>query len=145
MLKGMSITDLDIIEGESGSIFHVIKNLDPGFVDFGEVYFSTVHKGAIKAWKMHERMTLNLVVPIGSVLFNFIDYRDESGTFNKTYKIVLSQQPYRRLTVPPGIWFGFKGLSSKMNLVCNVADLPHDPNEVVRKKIDEIKIDWNIE
>ena len=144
MLKGMSITDLDIIEGESGSIFHVIKNIDSGFIDFGEVYFSTVHKDAIKAWKMHERMTLNLVVPIGSVLFNFIDYRGQSETYNKTYKIVLSQQPYRRLTVPPGIWFGFKGLSTKMNLVCNVADLPHDPNEVVRKNIDDIEIDWNI-
>ena len=47
--------------------------------------------------------------------------------------------------MPPGIWFGFKGLSSNMNLVCNVANIAHDPNEVVRKKIDEIKIDWNIE
>jgi dTDP-4-dehydrorhamnose 3,5-epimerase len=48
------------------------------------------------------------------------------------------------LTVPPGIWFGFKGISDDLNLICNVANMSHDPNEVMRKDIDEIKMDWSI-
>jgi len=89
-------------------------------------------------------MTLNLFVPIGEVLFYFVDIRKDSDSFNKSCKIILSQKPYTRLTVPPGIWFGFKGLSDYLNLICNVADIPHDPKEVLRKEIDEIEADWSI-
>ena len=87
-------------------------------------------------------MTLNLIVPVGSVLFCFVDVRENSSTFNDVYKIILSKHAYFRLTVPPGIWFGFKGISDGLNLICNVADMDHDPNEVLRKNINEIKIDW---
>ena len=144
MLEGMIKTDLNIIESESGSVLHALKKTDLGYQEFGEVYFSTVLKDAIKAWKLHQRMVLNLIVPVGRVLFWFIDFRETSSTYNTTCKIILSQKPYFRLTVPPGIWFGFKGISDDLNLICNVADMSHDPNEVMRKDIDEIKMDWSI-
>ena len=144
MLAGMFKTNLKIIETEAGSVLHALKKTDSGFQDFGEVYFSTVAKDAIRAWKLHQRMTLNLVVPAGSVLFCFIDLREKSSTWNETCKIILSQDPYSRLTVPPGICFGFKGVSDGLNLICNVADIPHEPNEVIRKDINEIEMDWSL-
>ena len=144
MLSGMIKTELSIIDGDTGSVFHGIKKTDKGFREFGEVYFSSVIKDSIKAWKLHKQMTLNLIVPVGSVLFYFVDVRENSSTFNDVYKIVFSKQAYFRLTVPPGIWFGFKGISDGLNLICNVADMPHDPNEVMRKSINEIDMDWNI-
>ncbi len=144
MLEGMIKTDLNIIKMESGSVLHALKKTDSGFNEFAEVYFSTVVKDMVKAWKLHQHMTLNLVVPVGSFLFCFMDARETSRTYNKIYKIILSQEPYSRLTIPPGIWFGFKGLSNGLNLVCNVADIIHDPDEVLRKKINEIDIDWSI-
>jgi len=137
-------TDLTIIEADSGSVYHGLKNTDKGFKEFGEVYFSSVKKDIIKAWKLHKEMTLNLLVPVGSVLFCFLDEREQSNTFNQTFKIILSQNPYYRLTVPPGIWFGFQGLSPGLNLICNIADIPHDPNEVSRKEINEIEMDWSL-
>jgi len=145
MLSGMIKTELKIITADSGSIYHGVKNRDKGFNDFGEVYFSSVNKNAIKAWKLHRKMTLNLLVPFGEVLFNFLDIRENSDTYKNIFKIILSQKPYCRLTVPPGIWFGFKGLSDGLNLICNVADIPHDPKEVVRKEINEIVAKWSIE
>ena len=39
MLAGMIKTDLNIIEADSGSIYHGVKNTDKGFIEFGEVYF----------------------------------------------------------------------------------------------------------
>ena len=73
MIDGITFTALDEIESDAGSVLHFIKNDDPGYIGFGEVYFSTVKKGAIKAWKMHKLMTLNLVVPVGEVFFVFVD------------------------------------------------------------------------
>jgi len=144
MLEGMHKIDLKIIKAESGSVLHFLKKEDIGFTNFEEAYFSTVLKNTIKAWKLHKRMILNLVVPSGSVLFCFLDMRKESSTFEKTFKVILSQDPYFRLTVPPDIWFGFKGLSDGLNLICNVANIVHDPNEVFRKDIDDIKMDWSL-
>ena len=84
-------------------------------------------------------------VSAGSVLFCFMDDKEKSSTLNETHKIILSQEPYFRLTVPPGIWFGFKGISDGLNLICNIANIQHDPNEVIRKDIENINIDWSIE
>ena len=137
-------TDLEIINAEEGSVFHFIKNTDVGFKNFGEVYFSNVEKDCIKAWKMHKEMTLNLVVPVGRVLFHFIDGRKDSEEFNKLHSVVLSQDPYFRLTVPPMFWFGFKGLANGLNLISNQADLVHDPEEVARKPIDAFDVNWNM-
>jgi len=144
MLDGMIKTKLAIFKTDAGSVFHAMKNTDKGFIDFGEVYFSTVEKNAVKAWKLHQSMTLNLIVPYGSVLFCFVDVRKKSKTENESFKIILSQNPYFRLTVPPGIWFGFKGISTGLNLICNVADITHEPDEIKRKNIKEIHMDWSI-
>jgi dTDP-4-dehydrorhamnose 3,5-epimerase len=47
--------------------------------------------------------------------------------------------------VPPNIGFGFKGLHNRINMITNIADIPHDPDEMMRKKIDDIEMDWSIE
>ena len=145
MLEGMLRTDLNVITSENGAVMHGMKNIDNGFVDFGEVYFSTVEQETIKAWKLHKKMTLNLIVPVGKVLFCFLDAREKSTTYKKSFKIILSQNPYFRLTVPPNIWFGFKGLHNGINMITNIADIPHDPDEMMRKEIDDIEMDWSIE
>ena len=143
MIDGITFTALDKIEADAGSVLHFIKNDDPGYIGFGEVYFSTVKKGAIKAWKMHKLMTLNLVVPVGEVFFVFVDQRIKSKTNGEIYRVRLSSNPYRRMTVPPGIWFGFMGLSSELNLLSNQADIVHDPKEVERKDLNAFQIDWS--
>ena len=125
MLSGMIKTDLNIIEADSGSVYHALKNTDKGFKQFGEIYFSSVKKDIIKAWKLHKKMTLNLIVPVGKVVFCFLDEREKSTTYNKPFKIILSQNPYFRLTVPPNIWFGFKGLHNGLNMITNIASIPH--------------------
>jgi len=145
MLDSMFKTDLNIISTENGKVMHGMKKFDNGFTNFGELYFSTVEQGAIKAWKLHKKMTLNLIVPVGKVLFCFVDAREKSTTYKKPFKIILSQNPYFRLTVPPNIWFGFKGLHNRINMITNIADIPHDPDEMMRKKIDDIEMDWSIE
>ena len=144
MIESIQQYKLGVIEAEEGAVLHFIKKTDNGFREFGEVYFSTVNKESIKAWKLHKRMTLNLVVPVGQVMFHFIDSRPNSINYNKIETIVLSQNPYTRLTVPPMFWFGFKGLSDGLNLISNQADLEHDPDEVERKPIESFDVDWGM-
>ena len=97
---------------------------DKEFNKFGEVYFSWINYRCIKAWKKHNRMTLNLVVPLGSVMFVF--HLPEQSEFRE---VEIGFSNYKRIIVPPGIWFGFKGLDKSKNLVSNFADIVHDPSE----------------
>lgn len=135
----VTVTPLKRIGLAGGDVLHGIKCNDPGFVKFGEAYFSRIENGAIKAWKRHLRMTLNLVVPMGAVQFVFID--DDGGTREET----IGLDRYVRLTVPPGLWFGFRGLEAPYSLVMNVADIPHDPDEVERRGPTEIAFNWERE
>ena len=132
------VTPLKRISTNGGDVMHALKNTDQGFNGFGEVYFSWVEQGAIKAWKCHQRMTLNLVVPLGAVRFVF--HLPEQKKKFRTEKI--GNNNYSRLTVPPGIWFGFQGIASGSSLLVNVADLEHDPDEVLRKSKSEFRLDW---
>ena len=80
MIKDVVITKLDIIGTLGGSVMHAMKESSTGYAGFGEAYFSQVDKGAIKAWKRHKKMTLNLVVPVGEIRFVFFDDREVSNT-----------------------------------------------------------------
>ena len=120
-------------------MLHALKNSDPGFNGFGEVYFSWVEQWAIKAWKYHQRMTMNLVVPKGEVSFVF-HLTNQKNSF-RTENI--GEERYVRLTVPPGIWFGFQGRGSGQSLLMNLADMAHEPDEVLRKKKSEFVYNWS--
>ncbi len=133
-MEGVFVTPEKIISMASGDICHAIKNSSCGYCGFGEAYFSFVSQGAVKAWKKHLRMTLNLVVPVGSIKFVLYDARQDSSTLGMIEEIVLNKDNYCRLTVPPGIWNGFQGLDTT-NLLLNIADIPHDPSESERMDI----------
>lgn len=130
------VTPLKRIALAGGDVLQGIKCSDPGFVAFGEAYFSQIEKGAIKAWKRHLRMTLNLVVPVGAVQFVFVD---DNGAKREE---VVGLERYVRLTVPPGLWFGFRGLAAPCSLLMNIADIPHDPAEIERKELGAIQFEW---
>ncbi len=117
---------------------HALKASDHGLKTFGEVYFSWIESKAIKAWKCHKRMTLNLVVPLGEVRFVF-HLAEQKDDF-RVEKI--GEERYVRLTVPPGIWFGFQGNAYVRSLLMNVADLEHDQDEVLKKAVSKINYDW---
>lgn len=128
-IDGCKLTPLRIVPGEKGDVMHALRSTDEGFVAFGEAYFSSVKKGETKGWRRHRRMTLNLVVPVGKIRFQLHDERPGSLTHGMMEEVTLSLENYYRLTVPPGIWLSFEGLADGLNLLLNIADLPHDPTE----------------
>ncbi len=144
-IEGVILTPLKSILHAKGDVFHAMKRSDTGFNGFGEAYFSTVNCGDVKGWKKHLRMTMNLVVPVGEIRFVIYDDRIESPTKGSFLDVCLSPQNYQRLTVPPGVWMGFKGLGSRINLLLNIADLMHDPEESENISLDSIPYEWGVE
>ncbi len=141
-LADILVTPLRRIETAGGDVLHAMKQSDAGYAGYGEAYFSWVSAGAIKAWKRHTQMVMNVVVPVGQVRFVFRSVNAVTGV--EEFRVdEIGVNSYARITVPPGIWFGFQGLYAPQSLVLNIANISHDPNEVERLALTDINYDWN--
>jgi len=140
-LTDILVTPLQRIGTAGGDVLHGMKQSDAGYAGFGEVYFSWVSMDIVKAWKRHTQMTMNVAVPVGKVRFVFRCVNSDDIEEFRVEEI--GEDRYVRLTVPPGIWFGFQGLGTPQSLVMNIASIPHDPNEVERMLLSDINYKWN--
>lgn len=138
-MEGVTLHPLKHIIVSKGDIYHALKSTDEGYKGFGEAYFSQVKEGAVKGWKRHNRMTLNLIVPLGCVKFIIYDDREGSSSKGEFEEITLSpKENYQRLTIAPGLWLAFCGMSKGTSMLMDIIPEPHDPKEADRKEIDEI-------
>ena len=146
MIEGVIVTPLHQFFDERGRVMHMLREDSPIFIRFGEIYFSCTHPGAIKAWHLHKRMTLNYAVVHGEIKFVLYDDRPGSSTRGRIEEFFLSPENYCLVTVPPLIWNGFKGIGDKSAIVANCATHPHDPDESERRAPfdDSIPYNWAI-
>ena len=142
MIQGLLLTPLAIVGHPKGDIYHAIKASSAGFNGFGEAYFSTVNKGCIKGWKRHNRLALNVVVPVGGIRFVIYDDRKGSASQGEFNDIFLGKDfNYSRITIPPALWVSFHGLS-EINLLMNLIAEEHDPSESENIPLEEISYTW---
>ncbi len=146
MIDGVVITPLRQIPDERGKIMHMLRSDAPHFTEFGEIYFSSIYPGAIKAWHIHKKMTLNYAVPHGRIKFVLYDDREGSPTRGELQEVFMGPDNYCLVTVPPMVWNGFKGIGTEMAIVANCASIPHDPEEIDRMDpfSEAIPSDWEI-
>ena len=144
-IEGVGIHPLQAIADDRGAVLHMLRADAEHFDRFGEIYFSTVHPGRVKAWQRHRRMTLNYAVPVGQIRFVIFDDREDSATRGRLMELSIGESNYCLVIVPSGLWSGFKGLGDRTALVANCATLPHDPAEIERRAQDTptIPYDWS--
>ncbi len=146
MIEGVKKTPLKQFFDERGKVMHMMKNNSPEFKKFGEMYFSCTNPNAIKAWHLHKKMTLNYAVVSGAIKCVLYDDRPDSSTKGQIDEYFMSPEDYFLLTVPPLIWNGWKSIGNNISIVANCSDIPHDPDEIQRKGIEncDIDYDWGI-
>ncbi|MBQ4566888.1 MAG: dTDP-4-dehydrorhamnose 3,5-epimerase [Desulfovibrio sp.] len=149
-IEGVVLQELQIIATAGGPVLHMLKAGSPLVPDFscgfGEIYFSEVVPGAVKAWKCHRRQSQLFAVPHGLLQIVLYDGRSASASQGCCCEILLGRPDnYALLRIPPGIWYGFTAKGQEPALICNCADLPHDPAEGERLPVDSPLIPWRWE
>lgn len=146
MIEGVEVTVLKQIHDERGKVMKMLSSDSPSFTQFGEIYFSTVHPGAVKAWHRHTEMTLNYAVIKGQIKFVLFDDREISGTRGKIQELHVSPENYLLVSVPPLVWNGFKAVGQEEAIVANLASIPHRDDEIDRLMFDSdlIPYDWKL-
>jgi dTDP-4-dehydrorhamnose 3,5-epimerase len=145
-ISGVRVTPLSRIPDERGAVLHMLRDDSDGFERFGEIYFSIVYPGVVKGWHLHEEMTLNYAVPVGMVKLVCFDDRAGSSSRGEIQEVHIGELNYALVTIPPGIWNGFKGEGVGPALVANCATVHHSPSEI--RRLDpfdnEIPYDWGL-
>ena len=139
-MEGVRLTHQRIIPTPGGEVRHALKASGGGFAGFGEAYFSSVDHGAVKGWKRHDRMTLNIVVAWGEV--RFVVHDESSGARVAVHLTPDRAESYARLTVSPGLWMAFGGVGAGSNLLLNLASIEHDPAEADNRSVDAFAWSW---
>ncbi len=134
-IEGVSFQPLKIISDERGAVLHMLQDSDPFFNNFGEIYFSEINSGLVKAWKRNKKQTQNLAVPTGSINLVIYDDRPNSTTQGVLFDCILGRPDhYNLIRIPPLLWYGFQGLGDTPALIANCADRSH--NHAESEKID---------
>jgi dTDP-4-dehydrorhamnose 3,5-epimerase len=141
LLSGVLLTPLKKFPLERGDVLRGLKNNENSFEGFGEAYFTFINYNRIKAWKKHRKATLNLMVPIGEIKFVIFDDREASPTYENFFTVTLSNNNYQRLTIPPMLWMGFKGVGKK-NLLLDIMNIRHDLDDEDRGTVESIPYSW---
>ena len=140
----MKIQPLKQIKDERGSVMHMLRSDSPYYEQFGEVYFSTVKQGVVKAWKQHKVMTQNFAVPVGMIKLVIYDDRPKSTTKGNLLEIHNGMNHYSLIKIPVKLWYGFQGLDKGFSLIANCTTIPHNDNEItiVDYKESDIPYRW---
>jgi len=137
-LSKILVTPLKQFDTTTGGVMRGLRSDDDGFFGIQEAYFAWANKDCLSDWKLHQKMTMNLVVVMGSIKFVFCQLHPE-----RLFRVeVVGHERTVRLTVPPGIWFSYSGIGEDINMLANFSDTLHDSDEILRKSIESIPFDW---
>lgn len=140
MIHGVIVSPLKIIPDERGCVRHFIRSDDPDFTVFGETYITEVYKGVVKAWHGYPTKLMHYTVIRGMVQLALFDTRKLSKTFQKSETLFVGEQNYVRVTIPPGVFNGFKGLTDSIVVV--TASEPFSEEGIIRFNPDYFPYDW---
>jgi dTDP-4-dehydrorhamnose 3,5-epimerase len=142
-IDGLLTVSLKRIADERGAVYHMLRATDSHFVQFGEIYFSSVYRGVVKAWKNHTSLTTNYACISGRVLIVAFDDRVDSPTRGGLVEVDVSPDDnYALVVVPPGVWHGFQGLADPISILANCATEPHDPAELDRCDLHDPRVPY---
>lgn len=132
IIEGVRIIALRRIQDHRGAVYHMLKKTDPHFLQFGEIYFSSVYPGVVKAWKRHNSITVNYACIFGRVKLVLYDQRPGSPTTGGLMEVFLGPDNYSLVVIPPAVWHGFQGMSEPIGIIANCATEPNDTSEYDR-------------
>lgn len=126
LIEGVKIKELRIIPDERGWVMEILRGDDKIFSKFGQVYLSTAYPGVVKAWHLHKKQTDNFTCIKGMMKVALYDARKNSKTYGLINEFFIGEKNPILVTVPPGIYHGFKTIGEETAYFINIPDMPYN-------------------
>jgi dTDP-4-dehydrorhamnose 3,5-epimerase len=145
MIQGVVFKELVKHTDERGFFCELIRKSDSFFYEgFGQLSYSLVHPGVIKAWHAHKIQTQWTYILNGAAKVCLYDYRKESETCGCKIDFLCGDiYPARIYKFPPGVLHGYKCLQGPM-LVLYITSGIYDITDEIRLDHNDASIgyDW---
>lgn len=135
MIEGVKIKHLKIIKDQRGWLMEVLRCDDSIFEKFGQAYVTTAYAGVVKAWHYHKKQTDNFTCIHGTMRVALYDAREGSPTKGQVMEFVLDENNRMLISVPPGVYHGFKAEGNETALFLSIPNLPYN-----REQPDEYRL-----
>jgi len=146
MIQDVKIKNLKSITDERGRLMEILRSDEPLFEKFGQVYLTTNYPGVVKAWHFHKNQTDYICCLKGSVKVVLYDARSGSTSYKEIMELFIGDFNPALIAIPPGVYHGWKCVSSEESLIVSVPTEPYDyqhPDEYrLPPDTKEIPYDW---
>ncbi len=146
MIEGVRTKKLKVIPDERGRLAEILRSDDEIFIKFGQVYFTTVYPGVVKAWHYHKKQYDNFCVVKGMLKLVLYDTREDSPTKGEINEFFIGDHNPMLVQIPNNVYHGFKGISETETVVINISTEPYspdNPDEFRKPAHGEIPYDWS--
>jgi len=138
MIEGVKVKILKTILDERGRLMEILRNDDPFFKEFGQVYITTAYPGIIKAWHWHKLQEDNLTCVKGKIRLALYDARKNSPTFKEINEFIISLEKPKLVHIPSFVYHGFKNITNEEAIIINTITKPYN-----HKNPDEYRVDYS--
>ncbi len=147
LIEGVQVKPLKVIPDDRGRLMEILREDDPIFERFGQVYVTTAKPGVVKAWHYHKLQADHWVCLAGRARVGLYDAREDSPTRGQVNEFLMSPEEPFLVKIPVGVWHGFKGLApDRESMIMNVPTLMYNyqtPDEYRADPYDpKIPFDW---
>lgn len=147
MIDGVQVKKLRVIPDERGNLMEILREDDPFFDHFGQVYMTTAYPGVTKAWHYHRDQTDHMTVVSGMMKIVLYDDRDGSPTRGEINEFFVGEKTPALVRIPRGVYHGFKCISTVEAIVINIPDKTYNYKNPDELRVDphnnEIPYDWD--
>lgn len=149
MIDGVELKQLRVIPDERGRLQEILRNDDPMFAGFGQVYMTTTYPGVVKGWHSHKEQTDFVTCIKGMIKLALYDARDQSPTKGKVMEIHMGEFAAGLVSIPAGVLHGWKCISPDTAYIINIPDKPYCYENPDEQRTDphnnDIPYDWALE
>jgi len=146
MIEGVQVRKLRLIPDERGFLLEMFRSDWPEYEKFGQTYVTAVYPGVVKGWHYHKIQTDHFVCVQGMAKVVLYDGREGSPTHGEVNEFFMGPLNPIMLTIPKGVFHGFKGISQEMTLIVNVPSEVYNYQQPDEYRLDahspEIPYDW---
>jgi len=146
MIDGVEYTALKPIHDERGFLMEILRSDDEGFTRFGQCYVTAAYPGVVKAWHFHFKQADTFCVLRGMAKVALYDAREDSPTRGEINEFFMGELQPARLSIPPGVYHGYKNIGTDLCLVLNIPSELYDYDDPDEHRVKphggEVPYDW---
>lgn len=138
LIDGVEIKELKVIQTfnkekvNNGWLIDILRSTDPIKKDkdrFAQLYMTTAYPGMVKGFHWTKKKTYLFFCATSLAKLVLIDDRHGSPSYGNINEILMGEDNFKVVRIPPLVKRAFKNIGDKLLLMFNCVDIPYTPED----------------